>query len=175
MADEKPIADPKRITDKYERQYARPGDRLDEQERAERLAELEEARAAGPQPHPAMVEFQEQEANWLGEHAETQAPSGDIVDAAVQAHEEAAKARVEEAQLTGYQLQARALVDEMENRGVVLGDRHFHTDDDEPDRDAELEAFLEQPDEDRVVGTDAAGNTVFEDANGVQYILTAEG
>lgn len=44
---------------------------------------------------------------------------------------------------------------------------------DEPDRDAELEAYLQQPDEDEIVGTDAAGNTVFKDAaTGEEYILT---
>jgi hypothetical protein len=142
---EKPIADPKTIGTTYARQFSKPADAIDEQERAERRADLEEAAASGPAPHPAMVAFAEQEAAFLEEHA------------------------------TPEQRQARAFVDELEERGVVLGGTHFHTDDDDdatPEEHTALLAELQEPEEDQVIGTDENGDVVYQDREtGEEYVL----
>lgn len=102
----------------------------------------------------------------------------DAVDAmAVHAAAEAG-ARVEAASPTKEQRQAKAFVDELEARGVTLGDTHFHSDDDESATEEEtlrLEAELELSGDDQEIGVDAAGNTIYLDAEtNEQYVLVDE-
>jgi hypothetical protein len=63
-------------------------------------------------------------------------------------------------------------------KGQILetdtGDLYVPTEDD-IDHEAELEAFLEAPDEDTIVGTDIDGRTIFESANGERYVLKDQG
>jgi hypothetical protein len=66
----------------------------------------------------------------------------DVFSRAITAKVDAATAAVEAARLTPEQRNARAIVDELEARGVMLGDTHFHADDEpeaEPDEDDEVE------------------------------------
>jgi hypothetical protein len=114
----------------------------------------------------------EEVAKYAAEDATTN--GGQRVDDAIAGAVTAACERVKAAAMTSEQRMAKAIAAEL--RGQVLetgsGDLYVPTEDD-IDHEAELEAFLEAPDEDQVVGTDLDGRTIFQDAEtGEQYVLT---
>jgi hypothetical protein len=173
---------PKDIGTTYRRQFSTPDDALRERENETRKAELQEIIDQGTQPHEGMAEFAERFDAAL-EHAgavDVAQNGHDAVNNAIAAKVAQATARVEAALRTPEQRMASAFADELEARGVVLGDTHFHGDDDDdefteatPEERAEMEAYLQEPDEDPVIGTDGAGNVVYQDREtGEEYILT---
>jgi hypothetical protein len=146
--------------------------RAEDAERREELGELSER---GTVAHEAMAEYAEAEAAALEELAiESDGPNGGaVLDNAIIESAKQANERVEEASLDPNVKLAKAIAAELQ--GQVLettkGATYIPLADD-VDHEGELEAYLEQPDDDEVVGTDELGRTVFKDAEGVEYVLT---
>jgi hypothetical protein len=168
---------PKRIGTSYRGAFARPEDAVRERANEERKAALEahEPLEAAEMPTAQWAAaFDQEVAKYAAENV-TEA-GGQRVDQAIASVVAEAEARLEAASLTPERRMARAIAEEL--RGQVLetgsGDLYVPTEDD-IDYQAELEAFLEAPDEDTIVGTDVDGRTIFEDANGERYVLKDQG
>lgn len=144
------MADYRDISDRYTRQFPRPDDARREAEEAERKASLAEYEPEPPE-ESALALYNQAWDREVAKHAIESATEagGRRVDDAIGEAVRAAEQRVEAAGQTTEQRQARAFVDELERRGTVLGDTHFHGYDETeatPEETAALEAELADED-----------------------------
>jgi hypothetical protein len=165
---------PRDITTSYRRQIATPEDAIRARAEAARREELQEGAARGSVPHEAMAAYVEYEADEL-ERLSTQTDAvdgGGIVNAAIVQTHAAAQAAVEAATVDPDVKLAKAIAAELKGHVIETSDADiFVGGEPTDDEQAEMEAYLAEPDEDEVVGTDSEGRTVFRDASGFEYIL----
>lgn len=163
--------DNKRIGTEYAGQWRRPEDAARENEEAERRAALGEHQSIGE--HEGLAAFNEAWEQVTGELGATEVEAAPVDQAIMQVAAQSGQA-VEQAKLSKDERRAKAFVDELERRGTVLGDTHFHSDDEPatPEETARLEAELELSGDDEEIGVDGAGNTIYKDSDtGEEYVL----
>ena len=175
---------PFNISDRYRGQVRRPGDERDQEERDAGRAALEgQPRAV---EHEGMAEFAaawEQYAEEIGA-VETTTTQENPVNAAIMQAVEQAGQRVEAAALTAEQRMAKAIAAELRDQVITddAGEETIYLDEPEAtdEETAQLSAWLDSgddvPEQDHegnpAVGTDAAGNVIYEDAEtGERYVL----
>lgn len=113
---------PRRIGTEYAGQFRRPEDSARENAEAERKAALGEHESAGD--HEGLAAFNDAWEQVTGELGATVVDEAPVDQAIMEVAAQSGQA-VEQAKLSKDERQAKALVDELERRGTVLGDTHF--------------------------------------------------